>query len=242
MVIVLCNLALISLIMIGIWPIFTMMENQQFEGLLFLFVLIPLLVQSTAIVTFIMSIIADFKQVKWTDIPRGMKSNWKSCLFFSTLIILLSAIFIFGVNYYFSLNNMIGVLAGAILFWFNLSVYLSMIWFFAVQSRLGGNFLVSLKKCMLIMLDNLGLSFFTGFIMIPLQLILWPLTAFIAFGPTGIQLYCNVAIRLLMYKYDWMEEHPKATKKDIPWCELLVEEQERIGERTLKGIIFPWKE
>lgn len=92
------------------------------------------------------------------------------------------------------------------------------------------------------MFDNIFLSLFTGIIVLPVNIILWPLTAFGAFGPAGIQLYLNGALRLLMYKYDWLEEHSDATRKDVPWFELLIDEKERVGKRTLKGMIFPWKE
>jgi hypothetical protein len=43
-------------------------------------------------------------------------------------------------------------------------------------------------------------------------------------------------------KYDYLEENPRADRKHIPWETLLREERERVGKRTLKGMIFPWKE
>ncbi len=92
------------------------------------------------------------------------------------------------------------------------------------------------------MFDNLALTIYLCFIMVPVQMLLWPLTAFGAFGPAGIQLYMNSALRLLIFKYDWLEENPDAKRKDVPWYELLIDEKERVGKRTLKGMIFPWKE
>jgi hypothetical protein len=44
-----------------------------------------------------------------------------------------------------------------------------------------------------------------------------------------------------MYKYDYLEKNP-GDRRRIPWDALLVEDRERVGKRTLKGMIFPWKE
>ncbi len=45
-----------------------------------------------------------------------------------------------------------------------------------------------------------------------------------------------------MFKYDYIEAHPDTDRKHLPWEELLFEEREKVGTRTLKGMIFPWKE
>jgi hypothetical protein len=39
-----------------------------------------------------------------------------------------------------------------------------------------------------------------------------------------------------------LEKNPEADRRKIPWEALLVEEEERVGKRTLRGMIFPWKE
>jgi len=43
-------------------------------------------------------------------------------------------------------------------------------------------------------------------------------------------------------KYDWMEANPEANHKKVPWAVLLAEDMERVGPRSLKGMIFPWKD
>ncbi len=66
-------------------------------------------------------------------------------------------------------------------------------------------------------------------------------TAFLLPGLTTIMLWHNAALKLRLYKYDYLEEHPDG-RRSIPWDALLVEEREKVGKRTLKGMIFPWKE
>jgi hypothetical protein len=43
-----------------------------------------------------------------------------------------------------------------------------------------------------------------------------------------------------MVKYDYLEEHGQA--KSIPWEELLEDEEDKMGRRSLRGMIFPWKD
>ena len=52
-------------------------------------------------------------------------------------------------------------------------------------------------------------------------------------------------IRLLLYKYDWIEVNPGLSakeRKNVPWNDLLAKDRKLLGPRTLKGFFFPWKE
>jgi hypothetical protein len=73
----------------------------------------------------------------------------------------------------------------------------------------------------------LGVSFFTA-LLIP--------------GITVVLLAHQVALKLRLYKYDYLEANTEVNRKNIPWAELLYDEKEKIGTRTIKGMIFPWKE
>jgi hypothetical protein len=61
-------------------------------------------------------------------------------------------------------------------------------------------------------------------------------------GPGGLLLFLDEALRLRIFKYDWLEANPDANRRKIPWEALLIEEREKTGNRTLKGLIFPWKD
>lgn len=239
---ILSNIVIIAIMMLGLWPMFKIFENNRVEGFLILIALIPLISITLGTVSSLMSTLADFRSIMWSDVPTAIKKTWGGSVGLALIVIAASGITVVGMTYYNSLGNLIGIAAAALLFWIMLGVYLASLWFFAVKNRLSGGFFQLLRKSILIMMDNIGLSLFTGLIMVPIQMILWFLTVFMAFGPTGIQLYLNVSLRLLMFKYDWLEEHPDAKKRDIPWYEILIDEHEKVGKRTLKGMIFPWKE
>ncbi len=236
------NITIMLLLAAGFWPMFKLFEAENSWGWVFLFFVIPLVFIIAGVVSSLLSSIADFRRPAWSDIPKLFKSTWAASLFLCLVAAVFFAISGFGILYYSSLKNMIGLAATAVLFWLAVAAYLTAIWYFPVRNRLTGGIVKSLKKSMLIMLDNIGISLFTGFIMIPVQLVLWTFTAFGGFGPAGILLYLDVVLRLLMFKYDWLEEHPEAKRNEVPWAELLIDEKDRIGKRTLKGMIFPWKE
>ena len=238
----LSNLAVTAVMMGGLWPMFKILESRRIEAFIILPVLVLLLFAAVGTVSALMSILADYRRAAWSEVPAALGSTWKNSLLLGLIVTVFFGLSALGITYYTAVNNVLALAASALLFWVTLAVYLSVLWFFAVQNRLSGGLRKLIRKCFLITLDNLGLSLFTGLILVPLQMILWPLTAFGAFGPAGIQLYMNGALRLLMFKYDWLEEHPDARRRDIPWYELLIDERERVGKRTLKGMIFPWKE
>jgi len=92
----------------------------------------------------------------------------------------------------------------------------------------------------LLLLDN---PLFTVGLLIG-SLVVFVLSAFTAFllpGLATILLWWNVALKLRLYKYDHLEKHPD-DRRHIPWDGLLAEDRDRVGKRTLKGMIFPWKE
>ena len=80
-------------------------------------------------------------------------------------------------------------------------------------------------------------------------------------GPASAVLLLTVAFKLRMYKYDFLEKRQqdsanqagedegqveqaggKRRRVRIPWDALLAEDREQVGVRTLRGMIFPWKE
>jgi uncharacterized membrane protein YesL len=61
-------------------------------------------------------------------------------------------------------------------------------------------------------------------------------------GVMGLLLWHHVCFSMRMLKYEYLDTHPGASRKRIPWREILEEESNKIGKRTLRGLIFPWQE
>ena len=113
--------------------------------------------------------------------------------------------------------------------------------FFPVMSRLDKRPVQVLKKSGLIFLDN---SFFMLVVTVGAVAIAVASTvvAGMILGFTTLLIWYHVALKLRLLKYDYLEENPDADRRRIPWDALLVEDREQVGARTLRGMIFPWRD
>lgn len=211
--------------------------------------LIILILGVFAIVIWMMSVneacarIADFKSVTVKEIFTNLKSGIKDSILFTLLlavVILLAAV---GIPFYLRMGNLFGILFAAFVFWALLVICLSLQWFFPLRAQMHGDFKKTLKKCFIIFFDNTGFSIFI--FIYNLILAVLSCIVFVLPGFSGICLSLNNALRLRLYKYDWLEQHPelsmKEAKKQIPWGELIAEDYDTLGPRSFKSFIFPWK-
>lgn len=61
-------------------------------------------------------------------------------------------------------------------------------------------------------------------------------------GYAGLALWQRECHGLRAKKYAWLEANPERAGSPLPWREVLAEEIEALKGRTLRGLIFPWKE
>jgi hypothetical protein len=107
------------------------------------------------------------------------------------------------------------------------------------RDRLGSGPLTIIKKCFFIFFDNTLFCILVGAVSLAILALSLPLFMLLP-GPAGLLLFLDEALRLRLLKYDWLEEHPGHRK--IPWDILIQDEREKTGNRSLKGLIFPWKD
>ena len=200
---------------------------------------IPLLALSDAALR-----LADFKSVSVKETFAGIAQTWKAGLLFGVIELVLIFIALVVLPFYFGMRNMIGFALGAVIFWIFVAAILSLQWFMPLQSYFGGSVIKNVKKSFILFFDNTGFSIFM-FIYSCIVFFLSVFLAFMAPGITGLILGYNNALRLRMYKYDWLEKHPelptKQARRSIPWDELIAEDRETLGPRDIKSFIFPWK-
>jgi uncharacterized membrane protein YesL len=146
-----------------------------------------------------------------------------------------------GLPFYLSLGGILGALAAGVIFWFAIIILLAMQYYIPLRARLGGGFKKNLRKSFVMFFDNPGFSIFL-FFYTAVTLVISVFLAFLLPGFAGVALAQNVALRLRLVKYDWLETHPDAKRREVPWEELLEEDKELVGKRTLRGMFFPWKE
>ncbi len=192
-------------------------------------------------VTDAMYAIADSKSVHFSDLKAALSRSLKVGLFMGGIHLLFAVGLVVALPFYFGQKAMWAVFAGGVLFWTMILAILILQYVPAVCARDGGTPRQALKTALYLFVDNPGFSIF---------LLLWRiftfavsvLTMLLAPGPAGAALASAVAVRLRMKKYRYLKENPGADRRRIPWDELLQEEKELVGKRTLKGMIFPWKD
>jgi len=194
--------------------------------------------------------IANFDSGRLLDFFKAIPGALKDGVLFGLLISAIGFFSYVGIEYYWSeafLSKFpqMGIFLGALLMWMDLFVILSLQWFIPIRSLMKNNFRKCLKKCFIIFFDNTGFSL----LMFIHNLILLALSvAFIGMIPswTGISIAQTNSLRLRLYKYDYLEEHPelqtKFQRKKIPWEELIYDDRETLGPRKFKTFLFPWKE
>lgn len=198
--------------------------------------------------------IADFRSPSFGVFFSALKSVWKIGLSFGIFVSVALLLARVAVSYYLSAyfrdGNLIGLIVTAVLGWFLLVSAIALQWFIPLYFLQESNgFSKCLKKSFIIFYDNVGFSikvFFVNILLFALSCV----TFMIVPGLNGILLSSTNALRLRLYKYDWIEkmndenpgfENDREKRSEVPWEELLAEDKESLGERKLSSFIFPWK-
>ncbi|MDA3951002.1 MAG: hypothetical protein PF508_17475 [Spirochaeta sp.] len=183
----------------------------------------------------------DYVAPGWKTFFDGVRSYLPVTLVFGGIVIVHAVLLSIAIPVYSALGNMFGLLALAFLFWMSVIWLLSAQYILPVRGRLDKNIGKVLKKSFLLSFDN---ALFTigvalgGIFIIAVSLF----TAFLFPGIAGLAIWYHTAVKLRVYKYDYLEAHPEERKNPLPWDALLYDDRDRVGTRTLRGMIFPWKD
>jgi len=194
-----------------------------------------------ATAAFTVKSISDYKTFTFKEFLGNIKTALPAGITMFVFLFIVYIVVTIVIPFYASLNSLVGLALSALLIWVVVFAFLSFQFYFAVYSRLGANLIKSFKKCMLISLDNTGMSIFL-LIHNLFALVISVIFVFMFPGPVGILLYLDEALRLRLLKYDYLEANPNADRKKIPWDALLIDEREKTGNRTFRNFVFPWKD
>jgi hypothetical protein len=237
---ILLNIGIVIIIAVGAYLPILFGEAWQATLLSLLLALILLSIYEGG-TSRLASEMASYQRPEIRSLFSAMRESLPASLLFGVIngahLLLLS----FVVPFYYSMGGVVGLGALSLVFWISLAWWLASQWFFPVLIQLPGNFKTVVKKCFILFFDNPGFTIFMAFHTL-FTFLISVVTALLMPGLVSIHLARQGAMRLLMHKYDYLEEHPEADRKEIPWEALLIEERELIGHRTLKGMIFPWKD
>jgi len=190
--------------------------------------------------------IANFDGIRLLDFFKQIPGALKDGALFGLMNAAVFLISSFSIRYYIvEAGNLLGFALGCAIFWVDFFYLLAMQWFIPIRGLMHNNFKKCFKKSFIILFDNTGFSL----LMAVYNLILLALSVVcIGFFPsmTGILIANTNAMRVLLYKYDYLEEHPelktKKERRQIPWDDLLMEDRNILGPRPIRSFIFPWKD
>ena len=184
---------------------------------------------------------SQYQSETWKAYGKGIGRNIRHSLFFFLVLLVEFLLMFLVIPFYISTDNMLGTVLGVIMVWLSVFIFLALPYFYPLMNLLPGDGpLKTFKKCFLIAGDNIGytlLLLLHNFVDIALSVVSMGMIP----GVTGVMLGGQDMMKLLMKKYDWMEENPGKDKKEMDWSEILYDEKETLGPRSLKNMIFPWK-
>lgn len=185
--------------------------------------------------------VADYETPGFKDFFLYVKEMLKASLLLSVIVGMELFLILVGIPYYIAVGGVIGLVIVSLIFWASVIWWLAWQYYFPARTRLDTNLRKVVKKMFILLLDNTGFTLFMAFFSLVI-IVLSAITALLLPGLASVLLLHQVGLRLRLYKYDYLEEHPEANNSSIPWDALLLEDRERVGHRTVKGMIFPWKE
>ena len=197
--------------------------------------------------------IADYESAEIKPFFTSLKTCIKDGILYGIVLFAVLIISAAGIIFYFrpvsgATLPFIGLMAGSVFFWIMLTIISALFWYPSLRAIMHNPFKKSIKKCFIILFDNIGSCVVLGiynFFLLIISIVMVGLAP----GLGGIGLSRVNFLRILLKKYDYLEiaEKEAAGKKPvfrnkIPWQELLKEDIEITGSRSIKSFFIPWKE
>ena len=197
--------------------------------------------------------IADYESAEIKPFFTSLKTCIKDGILYGIVLFAVLLVSAAGIIFYFrpvsgATLPFIGLMAGSVFFWIMITIISALFWYPSLRAIMHNPFKKSIKKCFIILFDNIGSCVVLGiynFFLLIISIVMVGLAP----GLGGIGLSRVNFLRILLKKYDYLEiaEKEAAGKKPvfrnkIPWQELLKEDIEITGSRSIKSFFMPWKE
>ncbi len=168
-----------------------------------------------------------------------MKGKFRYALLYYVVIMLILAGVLFVGPAYLSLGSMMGYFLGTLVIWVALAVLLAMQYYYPLCFYSPDKGPIQIfKLCFAFFLDNFGYTLFL-LLRSMFDLAVSVLSAFLIPGLAGIAVSRTTMARLLIIRYEYLDNNVVITKKQADWDEVLFDEKERFGKRNLLDALFP---
>ena len=235
------NLAYVALLVIGLAVFSSMGSNTALYLLLFLafIFVVAVCMGGSAGVVFNYS---NYTRDSWQAFRDSIGRNIRHSVLYALVMAVFFLNIVFTIPFYLS-SGSLGLLICIVLLWLEVLIFIAVPYYFPLMNLLPADRpLKTARKCLIIAADNMGFTIFLAFYNL-FCIALSVFTLGLIPGLTGMQLAAQDGMKLLMFKYDWIEkENPDVKeRRHAPWADLLYDEKEKVGPRSLKSMIFPWK-
>lgn len=209
----------------------------------FAFAPVPFLVAAVlgGVATFWARDIAFDGSARVADLVGHLSASWRPSLAFGLAWLVLAAGFLFGIPFYSSLNPVVGFVFGVVMAWALFFGAGMSLYYPGLNAQIEPRVRKLFKKTFLVFLANPWTSLWTMVVFL-LSVALSVVTLGFFPGILGISLWFQVVFKFVMAKYEWIEANPQEDSKKVPWNIILAADMEKVGPRSFKSLIFPWKE
>lgn len=185
--------------------------------------------------------IARHRSWSLSRLPQDLVRSIKSKLLLGLLWLIEGVSLLLIIPFYFSTGNLFGFALGVFFAWGMLFLGIALQFYLPLLHWQENTPLQALKKSFFIMFANPGpaLGLFFGSLMIA---VLSFFTLFMFLGPAALLLWQTNGTYYLLLRHQHIEAGEGAVEKPFPWRQVLEEESETVGRRSLKNLIFPWKD
>jgi len=175
------------------------------------------------------------------DIRKAiLKKAMVPALFHALLVQVFLAGGLLGLPYYWALQPEIGFIYTIVYIWLCVVFVLASLFFYPVIFQLEAAPKVALKKSFLVFMHNPAAACSMVFGII-LMTALSCITLGIFPGIAGLSLWNQTTLRFLLAKHAYLEKNPaQPGDKLLPWNNIVSEDIQRIGKRSVRGLFFPW--
>jgi len=178
---------------------------------------------------------------RFADFPAHFLASWKPSLAFGLAWLIMAAGMIFGVPFYTTVHPIAGFVFGVVMAWLIFFAGGMGLFYPGLNAQIEPKIGKLVRKSFLVFLANPWASLVTA-LGLAVCIVASVFTLGFFPGILGISLWLQICFQFLMAKYEWVEATPDEDHKKVPWSVLLAEEMEKVGPRTLKSLIFPWKD
>lgn len=195
--------------------------------------------------------LADYGTISFKEFFNNIKLCIKDGIKFGLTLFIIAVASFTGAMYFLKPQDgnvsFAGLLSGILYIWCAVTILMALSWYPSLRAQMHNSFAKSIKKCFIIFFDNTLFSL----ILVIYNLFLSVISVImlgLAPGMCGLELARANAIRLILKKYDYLDELDKkgvplnSKERKISWKELLREDYEANPVRSFNAFIFPWKE